>query len=94
MAEVQQQFAAFDSKAMIADQLKKKNTVKGKDGESIEVGGIIRYNERKRVEIIKATGISNPDGTVQQLYKVGQIINPHKIMGEALIKQGIAKEAK
>lgn len=84
MAKEEEKLATFDAKAMIADQLEKKNTVKGKDGESIEVGGIIRYAERKRVEIVKAT----------KHYKVGQKINPHKIMGEALIKQGIAKEAK
>jgi hypothetical protein len=73
----------FVASAMIASQLKKQNEVKGENGEIIKVGGIVKYKERKRVEIIADT----------KHYKVGQIINPHKIMGEALIEQGIAKEA-
>lgn len=76
--------ATFDSKAMLAEQMKKKNTIKNEDGSTEEVGAIIKYGERKKVEIVKAT----------KHYHVGQIINPHKIMGEALISQGIAKEAK
>ena len=45
---------------------------------------VIRYADRVRLEIIQDT----------RHYRVGQIINPHKVMGEALVKQGIAKEAK
>lgn len=74
----------FDAKAMIAEQLTKKNKVKDENGEEIEVGGIIRYKDRLKVEIIAET----------KHYKVGQVINPHKVMGEALIKQGIAKAVK
>lgn len=74
----------FDAKAMLADQLKIKNTVKNKDGQDEEVGGIIRYKDRAKVEIIAPT----------KHYKVGQVINPHKIMAEALINQGIAKAVK
>lgn len=42
---------------------------------------IIRYSDRVQVEIIKST----------KHYHIGQLINPHKIMGEELIAQGIAK---
>jgi len=45
---------------------------------------VIRYADRVKLEIIQAT----------RHYKEGQIINPHKVMGEALVKQGIAKEVK
>lgn len=45
---------------------------------------VVSYNDRKKVEIIKST----------QFYTVGQVINPHKIMADELILQGIAKEAK
>ncbi len=76
--------ATFDSKAMLADQMTVKNTIKNEDGSTQEVGTIIKYGDRKKVEIVRAT----------KHYHVGQVINPHKIMGEALIKQGIAKEAK
>lgn len=82
--ETEEKLASFDSKAMLADQMVKKNTIKNEDGSTEEVGAIIKYADRLRVEIVKAT----------KHYHVGQIINPHKIMGEALIKQGIAKEAK
>jgi len=74
----------FDAKAMIAEQVAKKNKVKDENGEEIEVGGIIRYKDRLKVEIVAPT----------KHYKVGQVINPHKIMGEALINQGIAKAVK
>lgn len=42
----------------------------------------IRYTDRLKVEILHDT----------QFYKAGQIINPHKVKGEALVKQGIAKK--
>lgn len=47
-----------------------------------EAGTKIKFNDRLTVEIIKET----------QYYKVGKVINPHKIVGEAYIKQGIAKK--
>lgn len=45
---------------------------------------VITYSDRKTVEIIKST----------EFYTAGQVINPHKIMADELILQGIAKEAK
>lgn len=84
MGEKNPNLATFDAKAMLADQMTKKTTIKDENGVDIEVGAIIKYGDRKKVEIVKET----------KHYKVGQIITPHKIMGEALIKQGIAKEAK
>jgi hypothetical protein len=45
---------------------------------------VIRYADRVKLEIVQDT----------RHYKAGQIITPHKVMGEALIKQGIAKEYK
>lgn len=42
----------------------------------------IRYNDRLRVEIVKET----------KYYNVGKVINPHKVKGQALIDQGIAKK--
>lgn len=45
---------------------------------------VIRYADRVKLEIIKDT----------RHYKAGQIITPHRVMGEALVKQEIAKEVK
>ena len=50
--------------------------------EHADKGTKIRYTDRMTVEIIKTT----------QYYKVGKVINPHKVMGQALIDQGIAKK--
>ena len=47
-------------------------------------GTVIRYADRVKLEILNDT----------RYYKAGQIITPHKVMGEALVKQGIAKEVK
>ena len=52
--------------------------------ENAEKGTIITYSDRLKVEIVKDT----------KHYKVGMVLSPHKIKGEALIKQGIAKEFK
>lgn len=52
--------------------------------ENAEKGTKIFYNDRLTVEIIKET----------RHYKVGMITSPHRVKGEALIKQGIAKEYK
>jgi len=52
--------------------------------ENAEKGTIITYSDRLKVEIVKDT----------KHYKVGMVLSPHKIKGEALIKQGIAKEYK
>lgn len=60
----------FDAKAMLTENGAKKT--------------VIRYADRKKVQIIKDT----------RHYKEGQIVSPHVVMAEALIKQGIAKEAK
>ncbi len=84
MAKEEKELATFDSKAMLAKQMEQKNTITNEDGSTQEVGANIKYGDRKKVQIIKAT----------KHYKVGDIINPHKIMGEALIDQGIAKEVK
>ena len=45
------------------------------------IGKTIRYNERKKVEIIKAT----------KHYKVGQVVAPHTVVADRLIKEKIAK---
>lgn len=42
------------------------------------------YNDRLKVEIVKAT----------KHYSVGQVIEPHKVKAEALVSQGIAKLVK
>lgn len=44
----------------------------------------IKYSSRIKLEIITNT----------KHYKKGQIINPHVVMGEQLIKDKIAKEVK
>lgn len=49
-----------------------------------EQGTKIRYTDRKKVEIIKAT----------KHYSVGQVINPHVIKADELIDLKIAKEVK
>jgi hypothetical protein len=50
--------------------------------ENAEKETVIKYSDRLKVEIVKET----------KHYKVGMITSPHRIKGEALIKQGIAKE--
>lgn len=47
-------------------------------------GTVIKYGDRVKLEVVKDT----------TFYKKGQIINPHKVMGEQLVKDGICKEAK
>ena len=49
-----------------------------------EAGTKIKYADRKKVEVVKET----------KHYKVGMILEPHVIMADALIEQGIAKEVK
>ena len=70
MAESKKEVAKFDAKAMIAENAKNET--------------VIKYNERMKVEIIKAT----------KFYTVGSIQEPHLIKAKALIKQGIAKAVK
>jgi hypothetical protein len=60
----------FSAKAMLLENAKK--------------GTKIKYNDRKKVEIVKATNH----------YKIGMIVTPHRIKADALISQGIAKEVK
>jgi hypothetical protein len=52
--------------------------------ENAEKRTVISYADRVKLEIVQDT----------RHYKVGQIINPHVVMGEALVKQGIAKKVK
>lgn len=68
--EAATEMATFSAKAMLL--------------ENAEKGTKIKYNDRQKVEIVKAT----------KHYKVGKIITPHKVKAEALIKAGIAKEVK
>lgn len=72
MAETkkEEKLASFDAKKMLLDNGAK--------------GTIIRYTDRMKVEVVKAT----------KYYKVGDVLNPHKVKAEALIDQGIAKEYK
>lgn len=49
--------------------------------EHAEKGTKIFYRERKKVEIIKNT----------KHYKEGQVIEPHKVMADQLIKDKVAK---
>jgi len=42
---------------------------------------VIRYGERKQIEIIKET----------KHYKVGQVIAPHTVIAENLIEKKVAK---
>lgn len=42
---------------------------------------VIRYADRVKLQIVQET----------RHYKVGDVITPHKVMGEALVKQGIAE---
>jgi len=71
MADVKKnEVATFSSKAMLLENAKK--------------GTVIKYSDRKTVEIIKET----------KHYKVGFITSPHLVKADALIAQGIAKEYK
>lgn len=47
-----------------------------------DVGTKIRYTDRLKVEILHDT----------RFYRKGQVVNPHKVKGQALIDQGIAKK--
>lgn len=47
-------------------------------------GRKIRFNDRVECEVIKAT----------KHYKLGQVIEPHRVFAEELIKNKIAKELK
>jgi len=68
--EENKEATTFSSKAMLL--------------ENAEKGTKVKYNDRLKVEIIKAT----------KHYKVGKEITPHKVKALALIKAGIAKEVK
>lgn len=45
---------------------------------------VIKFNDRIELEIVKDT----------RFYKKGQIIKPHRVFGEELVKNRIAKEVK
>lgn len=49
-----------------------------------EEGRKIKLNDRVKLEVVKKT----------EFYKLGQIIEPHRVFAEQLIKDGIAKEVK
>lgn len=49
-----------------------------------KAGTKFRYNDRVKVQIVKAT----------KYYKKGDVIEPHKLMAEQLIAEGTAKEVK
>lgn len=70
MAKENQEVATFNAKAMLLANAEK--------------GTKIKYTDRLKVEIVKAT----------KHYKVGMIITPHKVKAEALVKAGIAKKVK
>jgi len=44
----------------------------------------IKYSDRVKVEIIKAT----------KYYRLGQIVNPHRLVAEQLVSDGIGKIVK
>jgi len=69
MAE-KEELKGMDAKGMITDAVKDKK--------------VIKYNDRKKVEILENT----------RFYKKGQIIEPHSLMANQLIKDKIAKEVK
>lgn len=68
----------------MAEAKKLKMDAKGMLKEHAEKGTKIRYRERIELEIIEST----------EFYKKGQKISPHKVMGEQLIKDKIAKRVK
>ena len=45
---------------------------------------VIKYGERVKLKVVAKT----------KFYNVGQIITPHKVMGEQLVKDGIAEVVK
>jgi len=66
----------------MAEKEAKTMDAKGMLKENGSKGTKIFYGERIKLEIIEDT----------KFYKKGQIINPHKVMGEQLIKDKIAKK--
>lgn len=69
MAEAKKEVKAMDAKAMIAEHAKK--------------GTKIKYNDRKRVEVVVDT----------DYMKKGDILTPHRIMADQMIKDGLVKDA-
>lgn len=69
---------------MAKEQNVKSFDAKAMIAEHAAKGTKVKYAERLPVEIVAET----------KHYKVGDKINPHKIMGQALIDQGIAKAVK
>ena len=65
---------------------KEKSTMDSKEmiDRNAENGTVIRYGDRVKLEVIKDT----------RFYRKGQLINPHKVMAEQLVKDGICKEPK
>jgi hypothetical protein len=70
MAKEVKEVGAFSSKKMLLENGENKT--------------IIKFADRKKVEVIKAT----------KYYNVGDILNNHIVKADALIAQGIAKEVK
>lgn len=74
---------------MAEEKAKKEVSSKKMDAKAMlkehgEKGTKIRYNSRKKVEVIVDT----------KFYKKGRILNPHVVMADQLIKDGIAKEVR
>lgn len=49
------------------------------------------YADRVEIEIIKDYAIKQKDGSMKVLHKKGQIKRPHRLIGEQLVEDKIAK---
>lgn len=68
----------------MAEKELKTMDAKGMIAEHSRKGTKIRYGTRKAVKVVEKT----------EFYKKGQILEPHEIMANQLIKDGIAVEIK
>ena len=68
----------------MAEKEKKTMDAKGMLSELGRKNTKIRYGTRKKVKVLEAT----------RFYKKNQILNPHEVMANQLIKDGIAQEVK
>lgn len=68
----------------MSEENEKTMDAKGMIALAVKEKTIISYGERKKIEIVENT----------KYFKKGQIIEPHSLMANQLIKDKIAKEVK
>lgn len=49
------------------------------------------YSDKQEVVIVKDTFIKEKNGSQRQVYKIGMVIRPHRLIAEQLIKEKTAE---